>query len=89
MSQTKFQAASGNADRAIRSASEAAYNAGAAMRDASEQVLHNAADAGEKLRGRADDAMQDLGKQIENQPITSVLIAAGVGLLAGLMLGRR
>jgi ElaB/YqjD/DUF883 family membrane-anchored ribosome-binding protein len=41
------------------------------------------------LSDRANAASSDLSRRLEQQPLTSVMIAAGAGFLVGLLLGRR
>ncbi len=88
MSQAKFQTATIE-DRATQSVSEAANAAGAAVRGATNQIRDAAADVGARVRSSADDAVSDLAKRVEQQPLSAVLMAGGVGLIAGLLLARR
>lgn len=88
MSATKFQTA-GAEDRISQTVSDAASHAGAAVRDATSQVRDAASDFGARVRSRADDAVGDLAQRVEDQPISALLMAAGIGLIAGLLLGRR
>ncbi len=73
------------ADRAAQSINEAANAAGSAVRDATRTVSAAASEIGD----RATHATQDLSRRVEEQPLTSLLIAAGAGFLVGLVLGRR
>ena len=89
MSQTKYQQAQGFEDRAAQTVSDAANAAGAAVRDATSHFRDAASDIGARVSRRADGAVNELADRVEAQPITSLLIAGGVGLLAGLLLARR
>jgi ElaB/YqjD/DUF883 family membrane-anchored ribosome-binding protein len=89
MSQTKFQTAPTFEDRATQTVSDAANAAGAAVRGASNQIRDAAADLGARARSNADDAVSELAKRVEQQPLSAVLVAGGVGLLVGLLLARR
>jgi ElaB/YqjD/DUF883 family membrane-anchored ribosome-binding protein len=89
MSQSKFQSASVMEDRAAQTISNAANAAGAAVRDATSQFADTASELGRNARSRADDAIDDIAERVVNQPISAVLIAAGVGFVAGLILSRR
>jgi ElaB/YqjD/DUF883 family membrane-anchored ribosome-binding protein len=89
MSQAKFQNAAAVEDRAAQTVSNAANAAGAAVRDATAQFRETASDIGARVSRRADDAVGELARRVEQQPISSILIAGGVGLLTGLLLARR
>lgn len=81
-----FRAQAENAaDRTAKGISDATHAAGAAVRDASRKVSATADEIGE----RATDATRDLSRHVEQQPLASILIAAGAGFVAGLLLGRR
>jgi ElaB/YqjD/DUF883 family membrane-anchored ribosome-binding protein len=82
MSGSKFQTVGAEADRVSQSVNQAATAAGAAMRDA-------AADLNQRVGRQADEAVQQLSRKVEDQPLTALVIAGGVGLLAGLLLARR
>jgi ElaB/YqjD/DUF883 family membrane-anchored ribosome-binding protein len=89
MSGTNFRTVSSEADRAGQTVNQAATAAGAAVRDAAENARDYAADLNKRVSKQADQAVQDLAHRVEEQPITSLLIAGGVGLLAGMLLARR
>ncbi len=89
MSQAKFQSAPVMDDRTAQTISNAANEAGAAVRDAASQFADSATQIGRKARSRADDAMDDLAERVVHQPPAAVLVAAGVCFLAGLIFGRR
>ena len=88
MSQAKYHAASVE-DRAAQTVSEAANAAGAAVRDATSQIREAANDLGARVRKSADNTVTDLAKRVEQQPLSAVLVAGGVGLIAGMLLARR
>jgi ElaB/YqjD/DUF883 family membrane-anchored ribosome-binding protein len=89
MSGTNFRTVAGETDRAGERINQAANAAGAAVRDAADSARDYAADMNRRVSKRADQAVHDLADRVEEQPITSLLIAGGVGLLAGLLLARR
>ena len=89
MSQSKYQSAQAFEDRAAQTVSDAANAAGAAVRDATSHFRDAASDIGARVGRRAGGAANELADRVEEQPITSLLIAGGVGLLAGLLLARR
>jgi ElaB/YqjD/DUF883 family membrane-anchored ribosome-binding protein len=89
MSGTNFRTVSSEADRAGQAVNQAATSAGAAVRDAAESARDYATDLNRRVSKQADQAVHDLAQRVEDQPITSLLIAGGVGLLAGLLLARR
>jgi ElaB/YqjD/DUF883 family membrane-anchored ribosome-binding protein len=89
MSQAKYHTASAVEDRAAQTVGEAANAAGAAVRDATSQIRDAANDLGARVRKSADGTVSDLAKRVEQQPLSAVLIAGGVGLIAGLLLARR
>jgi ElaB/YqjD/DUF883 family membrane-anchored ribosome-binding protein len=89
MSQSRYQSAQAAEDRVTQTVSDAANAAGAAVRDATSHFRDTASDIGARVSRRADGAVNDLADRVEEQPITALLIAGGVGLLAGLLLGRR
>jgi ElaB/YqjD/DUF883 family membrane-anchored ribosome-binding protein len=88
MSQARYQAADVE-DRAAQTISDAASAAGAAVRDATSHFRETASDIGARVSRRADGAVNQLADRVEEQPISALLIAGGVGLLAGLLLARR
>jgi ElaB/YqjD/DUF883 family membrane-anchored ribosome-binding protein len=88
MSQARYQAGEMQ-DRAAQTISDAASAAGAAVRDATSQFRETASDFGARVSRRADGAVNQLADRVEEQPISALLIAGGVGLLAGLLLARR
>ena len=89
MSQSTYRNAQNMQDHAAQTVSDAANAAGAAVRDATSQFRETASDIGARVSRRADSAASDLADRVEEAPLTALLIAGGVGLLAGLILGRR
>jgi ElaB/YqjD/DUF883 family membrane-anchored ribosome-binding protein len=89
MSGTNFRTVNGETDRAAQTINQAANAAGAAVRDAADSAREYAADVNRRVSKHADQAVHDLAHRVEEQPITSLLIAGGVGLLAGMLLARR
>jgi ElaB/YqjD/DUF883 family membrane-anchored ribosome-binding protein len=67
----------------------AAADAGAAVRDAAKKVSAVASDFGQQTLERGNRYGKEVISQVESQPLTSVLIAAGAGFVAGLLLARR
>jgi len=59
--------------------------AGAAVRD----VFDRAAAAVDDVSDRASAATHDLSRRVEQQPLTSVLLAASAGFVVGLLMVRR
>lgn len=68
---------------------DAAADAGAAVRDATRKVSSKASDMGHQVYERGQHYGKTVTDQVENQPITSVLVAAAAGFFAGLLLSRR
>jgi ElaB/YqjD/DUF883 family membrane-anchored ribosome-binding protein len=89
VSQTRYQSAQAAEDRAAQAIGDAANAAGAAVRDATSHFRDTASDIGARVSRRADGAVSELADRVEEQPITALLIAGGVGLLAGMLLARR
>jgi ElaB/YqjD/DUF883 family membrane-anchored ribosome-binding protein len=89
MSQAKLHTATTFEDRAAQTVGEAANAAGAAVRDAGAHIRDAAADFGARVRKTADGTANDLAKRVEQQPLSSIVVAAGVGLVAGMLLARR
>jgi ElaB/YqjD/DUF883 family membrane-anchored ribosome-binding protein len=89
MSQAKLHTATNFEERATQTVGEAANAAGAAVRDAGAQIRDAAAGIGARVRKSADETANDLAKRVEQQPLSSIMVAAGVGLVAGLLLARR
>lgn len=74
----------------VRSYSSEHASAGAeAVRKAAHRAGDAAHDAAEEARRRGERVAEDLQGHITANPLPSVLIAAGVGLVIGAILGRR
>ena len=69
--------------------SDAAAEAGAAVREATRKVAAAASDVGQQVYDRGQRVGKGVADQVENQPITSVLVAAAAGFVAGLLIARR
>lgn len=89
MSGTKFQNVSGDADRVTQSTHDAAQAAGSALRDATGVARDAAYRINETVSRQTDRAVEDLSRRVEEQPITALLVAGGIGLVAGMLLARR
>ena len=89
MSGTTFRTVSNETDRVGQTVSQAASAAGAALREAADTFRETAYDLNKRVSKQAGQAVDDLSDRVETAPITSLLIAGGVGLLAGLLLARR
>lgn len=64
----------------------------AVVRDAESLLATAAAESGERLEGAADsarDAAREIDAQVRKNPWAAVGIAAGAGLVLGLLLGRK
>lgn len=68
----------------------------AVVRDAETLLTAAAADSGERLEGAAQeareaagDAVREIEAQVRAHPVAALGIAAGVGLVLGLLLARR
>jgi len=46
-------------------------------------------EAGEDVNARARDAARELNEQVREHPWTAVGVAAGIGLIVGILLGRK
>ena len=89
MSQSRYQSTQAVEDRVAQTVSDAANAAGSAVRDATSNFREAASDIGARASRRAEGAVNELADRVESQPISALLIAGGIGLLAGLVLGRR
>jgi ElaB/YqjD/DUF883 family membrane-anchored ribosome-binding protein len=85
MSGTRFQTVANLESDAEALVGKAAHAAGEVIRDASSQ----ASEAGARLRRESSQLLAEMSREVSAQPVQSVLIAAGAGLLAGLLLARR
>ena len=82
------QAASAASDFGERLGQSAA-DAGDAVRDATRAVGDAATGVGPRAYETGQRAGQSLAEQVEKQPMMSLVAAATVGLLAGMLLARR
>lgn len=81
----------------LASLTETIRKFGSEHASAGADALHNAAGrAGETFRASAEEARrrgqkvaEDLEGQISSNPVSAVLIAAGIGLFIGALIGRR
>jgi ElaB/YqjD/DUF883 family membrane-anchored ribosome-binding protein len=89
MSGTTFRTVANETDRVGQTVAQAATAAGAALREAADSFRETAYDLNRRVGKQADQAVHDLSDKVESAPITSLLIAGGLGLLAGLLLARR
>jgi ElaB/YqjD/DUF883 family membrane-anchored ribosome-binding protein len=58
-------------------------------REAYDEVSHRARQTYRKVRSQARDATYEVNRFVKDNPGKSILIAAGVGFLIGLLVGRR
>ncbi len=89
MSQSTSKDMQNSLDRAEQVVRDTAHEAGAALRSAGGHMRDQATDIGGKLSRQADVAAHDMAKRVEQQPMGAMLIAGGIGLLAGALLARR
>ena len=68
---------------------DAAAEAGAAVREATRKVSAAASDVGHQVYERGQRVGQSVVDQVESQPLTSILVAAAAGFVAGLLIARR
>lgn len=74
----------------VRSFSSEKAHAGAeAFRDAAGKASDTARTTADEARRRGERLAEDLEGRITTHPLPAVLIAAGVGLVIGALLGRR
>ena len=69
--------------------SEAAAEAGEALRDAARRVSAVAGDVGQRAYEQGNRYSKEMMDRVERQPLTSLAIAAGIGFVAGMLLTRR
>ena len=67
----------------------AVSDAGASLRDTTRKAADMAGILGQRALARGTDYGKSVAKQVEDQPMATMLIAGGIGLLAGLLLARR
>lgn len=68
--------------------SAAVDGSGAVMRESAEQLGDGARMLYQKLTGQGDRSVKALGRQIEAQPVVSLLVAFGIGFCASRLLSR-
>jgi ElaB/YqjD/DUF883 family membrane-anchored ribosome-binding protein len=68
---------------------DAAAEAGAAVREATRKVTSAASDMGQQVLQHGQRVSKGVVEQVESQPVTSVLVAAAAGFVAGMLLARR
>ena len=76
-------------DGVSRAVSDAAAGVGAAVRDAAQQAYASASEFRDETIAQGNRFSADVRGQVRHQPLTAVLAAAGIGLVAGLLLARR
>ncbi|MCW3474875.1 hypothetical protein [Limobrevibacterium gyesilva] len=81
--------AANTADDMSHRISDAATEAGAAVREAARKVSAAAGDIGEQAIERGNRYRKDVLEHVESQPMTSVMVAAAAAFAVGLLLGRR
>jgi ElaB/YqjD/DUF883 family membrane-anchored ribosome-binding protein len=81
--------ASGAANDFSQRVGDAAADAGASVREATRKATAAASDMGHQVYERGQRMGNGLMEQVEAQPVTSVLVAAAAGFVAGLLLARR
>lgn len=57
-------------------------------REAYDRAYSRARQAGERVRERAGEAYGVVGREVEDRPLTSVLVAFGTGFVVGMLLDR-
>ncbi len=58
-------------------------------REAYERVQARAREAGADVRRRTSEAYGVVGREVEERPLTSILVAFGTGFVVGMLLDRR
>lgn len=77
--------AEGNYDDAVGAAQNTYGQAKDAVRGAADKVRQNAGNYGNQALDQVEEAGDYLAETVDNRPITSLLIAAGVGFLIALV----
>ena len=80
---TKMQA-EGAADRFAGSAQRGYGQAKDAVRDAAGRVSDQAGDYGSQVLDQIEEAGDYIAEQVDQRPVTAILIAAGIGFLIAL-----
>jgi ElaB/YqjD/DUF883 family membrane-anchored ribosome-binding protein len=58
-------------------------------REVYNRAYERARHAGETVREQANEAYSAIGREVEEHPLTSVLVAFGTGFVVGMLLDRR
>ena len=80
----KKMQAEGAVDKMAGSAQSAYGQAADAVRNTADRVMSQGGDYGSQVLDQIEEAGDYLAEQVDNRPITSILIAAGVGFLIAL-----
>ena len=80
----KKMQAEGAMDKLAGSAQSAYGQAADAVRNTADRVMSQGGDYGSQVLDQIEEAGDYLAEQVDNRPITSILIAAGVGFLIAL-----
>ena len=80
---TKMQA-EGTMDKVAGAAQSAYGQAADAVRNTADRVMSQGGDYGSQVLDQIEDAGDYLAEQVDQRPITAILIAAGVGFLLAL-----
>ena len=80
----KKMQAEGAVDKMAGSAQSAYGQAADAVRNTADRVVSQGGDYGSQVLDQIEEAGDYLAEQVDNRPITAVLIAAGVGFLIAL-----
>lgn len=72
-------------DDRVDAASETIANAMKAAREATASAAEELDELGSELRVRLDDGIETLSRTVVRNPLKSIVIAAGIGLVCGLI----
>ncbi|MBT9247214.1 DUF883 family protein [Gemmobacter fulvus] len=75
--------------RIVQSLADLGANQGATIADTVKAEAQRIYAQGEAMAGRAEDGVEEARAYVQANPLKSLGIAAGLGLLFGLLLGRR
>lgn len=84
-----YDAAAATANDLAQQAMKAALNAGATMRDVAGRAGDAATDVSDRVYKRGVETSQQVSRQVESQPLSSLLVAASAGFIVGLLMARR
>lgn len=76
-------------DKYAKVADDVAKSTSQVMDEVSRKATERMADVTNAVFDTGSKARAQVAKQIEEQPMTAILVAASVGLLAGLLMARR